>query len=420
MEHSQPDAQSNLLTMFRSQVDALDCQRSLSEIIESRGFVSQSHEVVTQDGYILTINRLYNGLSDSGDKYPVILGHGSRTGGAMWVTMDGNGRCKRDGATEDDECERSLAFCLANRNYDVWIINFRGSRLSRRHVEYDKGSFEFWNFSATDLSYDLMSVITYVKTMNKTETVGYIGYSMGSTAMLLLQSTSQEYNDVVKPCILLAPVWTLKYVFKGFKLSDKKRRQYRDKTCPSDGATMEQLIVSASKWLPWSWPLFMTGHFVSYLVMGLNWNAVSFDRVAVNFSHISFIDSSKSIEHTAQCIDREIACQFDYGPDKNLELYGSESAPIVDIGEIRNEYLCIVSSLGDNIANIKDIELTKTLLKGQLYDDFVIPEARWNHLDYYMSPHVGAILNRHIVTTLKRCLSADSNEMELTSLDPQC
>lgn len=43
---------------------------------------------------------------------------------------------------------KSLAFKLADKNYDVWIGNGRGTTYSRKHVIFDPdvNKEQFWNF----------------------------------------------------------------------------------------------------------------------------------------------------------------------------------------------------------------------------------------------------------------------------------
>jgi len=42
-----------------------DARRTMKEIIEARGFTFEEHEVVTKDGYILTMHRLFSNQTEA-------------------------------------------------------------------------------------------------------------------------------------------------------------------------------------------------------------------------------------------------------------------------------------------------------------------------------------------------------------------
>ena len=91
----------------------------------------QKHQVVTEDGYILTIFRIQrkNSIIKEGLK-PVILQHGLLDSSDTWIVND-----------ED----KAPAFMIANKGYDVWLGNSRGNKHSRNHTKLNpnKGK-EFW------------------------------------------------------------------------------------------------------------------------------------------------------------------------------------------------------------------------------------------------------------------------------------
>src|SRR5688572_3667725 len=54
-----------------------DCFHHTPQLIESRGFVSETHHVTTADGYILTLFRIVNpDVNETERKRPIILQHG--------------------------------------------------------------------------------------------------------------------------------------------------------------------------------------------------------------------------------------------------------------------------------------------------------------------------------------------------------
>ena len=61
------------------------------ELIRSYGYPVEEHEVVSEDGYVLTLHRIPHGKADSGSdpkiKVPVLLGHCMVASSAVWSLM---------------------------------------------------------------------------------------------------------------------------------------------------------------------------------------------------------------------------------------------------------------------------------------------------------------------------------------------
>ncbi|KAK9697445.1 hypothetical protein RND81_08G038100 [Saponaria officinalis] len=58
---------------------------------------------------------------------------------------------------------QSLGFLLADRGFDVWVANVRGTRWSHGHVSLSERSKAFWDWSWEELAlYDLSAMIEYI------------------------------------------------------------------------------------------------------------------------------------------------------------------------------------------------------------------------------------------------------------------
>lgn len=101
-----------------------DSKRTIRELVESRGFKFESHEIKTSDGYFLTLQRINkeNRYLSSNHLKPVLMQHGLGCNSLHWIINS------EENVIQSAATSNSLAFALAKEGYDVWLGNFRGSR----------------------------------------------------------------------------------------------------------------------------------------------------------------------------------------------------------------------------------------------------------------------------------------------------
>ena len=98
------------------------------------------HEALTEDGYIITLHRIVNPYTTSGQLdgggtgRPVILAHGLLASAAVWITQNLGGHVTTD-LTNMTMADNMLGFDLARRGYDVWLMNSRGNTYSQKHIQ---------------------------------------------------------------------------------------------------------------------------------------------------------------------------------------------------------------------------------------------------------------------------------------------
>ncbi|XP_027940836.1 triacylglycerol lipase 2 isoform X2 [Vigna unguiculata] len=164
------------------------------------GYECQEHQVTTNDGFILSLQRIPEGRGKSSGgrtrKQPVIIQHGVLVDGMTWLL-----NCP----------EQDLPLILADNGFDVWIANSRGTRFSRRHISLDPSSPAFWNWSWDELvSYDLPAIFSYVFSQTG-QKINYVGHSLGTLIALASFSEGTLVNQL-KSAALLSPIAYLSHM----------------------------------------------------------------------------------------------------------------------------------------------------------------------------------------------------------------
>ncbi|KAF2893236.1 hypothetical protein ILUMI_12940 [Ignelater luminosus] len=305
-----------------------DTGRNVMQLIKRNGYPFENHTVQTKDGYILEVHRIPHGRNTIGNdtRPPVLLVAGYFCGSADWVNFGP---------------ENSLGFILADEGYDVWLANYRGTRWSRKHawLDPDVDRKEYWTFSFQQIGqYDVPAFIDYILSQTNQEKLFYIGHSQGTTSFFALTSEEPEYNKKVRLSIALSPVAyaghmksALAHLFAIFEdqIAESLEKNQRYEVFPhnprlaligrlfcQDGAATQDLCG-----------------LVFYAFAGYS-NYLNKTMIPVIATNTPAGSSMVQALHYGQLLKSKKFRKYDYGEDKNLEIYGQSTPPDYDLRKI--------------------------------------------------------------------------------------
>ncbi|NWI73580.1 LIPM Lipase, partial [Dryoscopus gambensis] len=340
-----------------------------SQKILFHGYPSEEYEVMTEDGYFLSLNRIPHSRRDpgpSGSRSPVLIVHGFCLDGGDWV---------------DNFPDNSLAFILADAGYDVWIGNNRGNSWSRRHLNLSITSEEFWDFSFHEMAmYDLPAMVSFILMQTEQERLFYVGHGQGSSVGFIAFSSLPHLAGKIKLFFALSPLYTFRYVhgpvLRTVFLPDLQLKELF--------GTRELVLVKRRERLRQAekcrWPSEARKCSHEIFIIGGFHENLNTSRLDVYISHFPDYTSVKNLLHWGQTAKSAQFRQFDYGA-RNLEKYNQPKPPTYNIGAMRVP-VAIWSGGQDWVSPTEDLYRILTFLPNVVYREY-FPD--WNHFD----PHWG-------------------------------
>jgi len=296
--------------------------------IKLHGYNVTSHSIVSDDGYISTILRIFGNSKSppKPGKPAVLLLHGGMGGSASWIIQPG---------------DRNFAFKLANNGYEVWLASLRGTKPSQNHTHLDANAdLEYWDFNMEHIgTKDLALFVDLILETTKNEEIYFACHCGGCAIYLIGLSETPELNRKFKAGFLMAPG-----VFTGSSSS-----------LSLNLATMfiETPMSTIVNWL-------LNGRFSSELAFGLTWEKICSislfqcgfcDRVFFTLygndaPQLNFTDFPKILGklqddfgfglfvHGMQNFKRCSFRKFDYGMERTLIEYGTPEPPPFNLSKV--------------------------------------------------------------------------------------
>lgn len=363
-----------------------DAKLNGTQLASKYGYKVEEHEVVTEDGYLITIFR----LPGKGNGKPLMVLHGVIDSSDTWM-LRGN---------------TSIGFDLVNAGFDVWFGNYRGNRYGRKHMYLNPDRHaHFWNYSYHDTGYyDVAATIDYIIENTGESRVKALAQSQGTTVFYVLLSTRPEYNEKLEVLVSLAPV---SYVHHA---SGSAVPILVPLILAFNGVLnlLGQHELLGEKSIPKVMLQFLCYHYVNlcaeiviYPLSGVSGEQIELEFLRSVMGRYPSASSRKNFVHVSQNRVSKKFSQFDYGRVRNLRVYGSKHPPDYDVSKITAK-IALICSKNDGLSSLKDVELLRRQLPN-VVEYFVIKNDKWTHADFlwgrgirkYVMPKILELLNKY-------------------------
>jgi len=317
-------------------------QRNVSEIIRGYGYPCEEHSAPTDDGWLLSMQRIPHGLHNTkATKGAVLFIHG--------LTDSSVGICLNPPS-------ESLAFILADNGYDVWLGNNRGNGYSMKNIHYTSDQAEFWDFSWDEMAqYDLPSQINYALKVSGEARLAYIGHSEG-TIQAFAGFLNKDLASKVKVFIALAPVAyvgnqevvILKELAKLHGEAILSLLGVKEFYLPD---VIEKIIPSICRLDP-----SLCEHVLELLLGPFTYANESRDSYYLTYEPNP--TSVKNIAHWAQGVRTKAFEHYDYGTQGNMQHYNQPTPPAYNLKDFPTDLPVALFAGGtDYLADPTDVQL---------------------------------------------------------------
>lgn len=346
------------------------------------GYACEEHTVTTEDGYILSMQRIPSGISGgiAGDRIPVLLQHGLLMDGVTWLL---------------NSPDESLAFILADNGFDVWIANTRGTKYSSGHTSLSPDDEAYWQWSWDELvTYELPATVQYVHDQTG-QKLHYVGHSLGTLVALAAFSQDKQV-DVLRSAGLLSPIAYLGQVFSALAIAatkfDVAQKMYEAAYYEFD---LQSSTVTKALDLVCKEPGINCFDLMTTFT-GQNC-CLNSSNTALFLENEPQPSATKNMVHISQMIRGGKVAMFDYGDgniDGNNKHYGQPTPPVYDMTSIPNEFPLFLSYGGaDALSDSKDVQLLLDSLKNHDQDKLVVQyHADYAHADFVMAVNANQLV----------------------------
>ncbi|CAN8023190.1 unnamed protein product [Ixodes persulcatus] len=359
-------------------------------LIKKWGYPAERHHLTTEDGYILEIDRIPHGLSETGQgqpRTPVLCVHGVISSAADYVM---------------NTPLESPGFLLADAGFDVWLINTRGTPYSNHHETLTTRDREFWDWSFDQIGrYDLAATIDYIISQTGFGEISLLTWSQGFTVTLVLLSTRLAYNDKVNLVVGMAPVADITHIQTPLTLLAPFAEPIANfidiftKGGLLTSSQLTQTVIGAACNNVFRGLCFLPIN----IVVGASQEQLNTARIPVYIAHMPAGTSTQNIVHYAQMYEAKNFIMYDYGKERNMDLYGQDTPPEYPLEEIGTS-IALFSGQGDRFADPKDVQTLRSRLQSIVFD-YQLPQKNFNHLDFVIGDDATLMLHKPVIELIQ-------------------
>ncbi|XP_069359562.1 uncharacterized protein [Maniola hyperantus] len=358
-----------------------DATMDTVELATKYGHPPKQYDVVTEDGYILTLYRLPGGSS-----IPILLVHGLQDSSDTWMLRG----------------PRSLAITLAEDNNDVWLANSRGNRYSRRHKYLSPDTdLAFWQFSFHEMGYyDLPAIIDTILNETNAKNLTAIGHSQGNTMFYVLGSERNEYNSKINVLIALAPVAYLHNapppLLTFIKLFPLLKIRRMDESV-GDNSTRGRFLHTICM-IPYTGYITCANKLL-FPLMGLDPEELEPEFFPIPAAHFPAGGSTLSVLHFLQVGYRKTFAPYDHGRLVNMKIYNTSDPPEYKLDQVAMP-IALLAGRNDGLSSIADVAILKKQLPNVVYY-LENPRRQMNHVNYMWGRNMQVYLYPYIYRVLR-------------------
>ncbi|KAF6173560.1 hypothetical protein GIB67_037473 [Kingdonia uniflora] len=329
-----------------SQVSGVTQGNFCNDVISKFGYKCQEYKVKTADKYILGVSRILPSTKQAPGagctRTPVILQHGLMTDGNCWFLNNRN---------------QNLPCILADRGFDVWIANTRGTRFSTGHKTMSTKDKEYWDWSWDELAkYDLPAYVKFVNTQTK-QKPHYIGHSQAGMLIGLAEFDIKQFHVM----------------------------NYLNLICSTNRLNCYDPIT-----------------------IGTGKNCCLNSSTIVEFlKNNPQPTAMKNLVHLSQTVRDDRFAKYDYGRHNhgqgNMEKYGQLTPPSYVLSKIPKSFPMFITHGGkDALSDPQDVELLKKELQSHDSDKMTVQYVpNYAHMDFIMGTNANRVVYEPLISFIK-------------------
>ena len=269
------------------------------------------------------------------------------------------------------------------------MINSRGNQYSKTHQTLDScpGCADYWNFTHHDSALeDYTTTIDYIVETTNYESMFFVGYSMGTTQYLILLSEKPEYNAKIKAGFLLAPTAYGGHATNPMTVASPYAEAIVDFISKFGIYEFMPNFLETKTWLANTIcnsshiQRTICGYFYATII-GMEPKNVDTNMAPIYLSHMPAGTNLKTMLQMGQMFrNGDNFYQFDYGPDKNMKIYGSTKPKEYNMSKVIAP-TALIGGDSDGFCSPEDVEILANNLPNVLYNHQVQVE-QFGHLDF--------------------------------------